>query len=188
MGDHRLDQAMLESNWSLALSYIKKKQGFTYMDTGWSVLHTAVWKNSPVFIVRELVKLIDPNKTDDVGDSAVHFAVRFKCSVDLLRALLDSGGNPSRQNLLFQTPLHLGISVDSPIELLLVLLQYGADINSRDDLYMTALDRAKAVPMRGLVRQLERIRVVQILCASQPHYQSKLPIPVDLIRKLNEFL
>jgi len=191
MGDQRLDLAMQDQDWDLALDLIHNKQGLRHTDTGWSVLHTAVWKNAPATVCEQLTYYVDVNKPDDLGDSPIHYAVRFNVSHALLKVLLKAGGDPNRLNLGGHTPLMLGVFTECSVELLLLLLSFHASLEVRDHGGRNAIDWAGLQGRYEVKRELERVRVVSLLAGTSMFKRKGCPVsslPLDLVRKVNLFL
>eukprot|EP00041_Stephanoeca_diplocostata_P035225 m.1233155 g.1233155 ORF g.1233155 m.1233155 type:complete len:1363 (-) comp24662_c0_seq3:2940-7028(-) len=99
-----------------------------------TALHWAVLCHNSEHIVRLLKAGCDPHITDELGRTALHYAV-VNNSQTCMRALLDAAG-PSLINIADgkgRTALHLAIAKRKSIDAVLLLLSYGAvDVDASD--------------------------------------------------------
>jgi ankyrin repeat protein len=104
----------------------------------------------------------DPNACDKSGVSALHRAVRTRCSA-AVRALLVNGANPRMMNKRGSTPLHLAVqntgrgysgsaaAKEQQREIIKLLLQYGAKPTDTDANGKTVEAAASSVWIRELL-------------------------------------
>ena len=86
------------------------------------------------------------------GNTLIHEAVESGQS-NVIQLLLQNGISPESKGKNNQSPLHLA-SVKGHIECLRALLEGGADINFKDDLGHTALDKAERSKRREAILRL----------------------------------
>lgn len=95
-------------------------------------MHHAVWADAPVLIVRAIIERvgISPNLGDFRGNTSMHDAAYMDVSVDLVRYLLDAGGDPNQGNRFHETAVFEASYRASP-ELMKALLENGGNPNVR---------------------------------------------------------
>ncbi|MBC6416128.1 MAG: ankyrin repeat domain-containing protein [Bdellovibrionales bacterium] len=74
------------------------------------------------------------------GNTALHVASQFN-DVDVIKALLESGADPTAKNKYKDTPLHLAIKYENS-DVVEALLANGADINAKNNMGRTPLHNA----------------------------------------------
>jgi ankyrin repeat protein len=113
-----------------------KSKGWTLL----SMLKARKFQNALNFLECRL----DCNVTDDEGNSPLHYVMRGRRGVNtqqLIKTLLAEGANPSLKNRGGETPLHLIPFPDSFSDFASLLLNAGADIETRDNAGRTWLFR-----------------------------------------------
>ena len=193
MGDQRLDLALQDRNWTMAMRLIEEGQGIRHTDTGWCVLHTAVWKNAPCNICQALLRHLDPNKPEDAGETSAHYAMRFGSSLSLLQTLLDANADPNFRNVFGQTPLVVGVICNCPESLLVCLMEYGGDPKIIDEDGWNAFVWARMCSNEKAMRTLTKTSTLLILRSANAigrlgRRAWVARMPPDLLRRLATYL
>jgi hypothetical protein len=193
MGDLRLDLALHNRNWETALRLIEEGRGLRYTDTGWSVLHTAVWKNAPVEVCDALLRYLDPNRPEDSGETSVHYAMRYSVARPLLETLFRAGADPDARNANGETPLAVGINCFASEALLLCLLRHGIQLDEIDKEGRGAYELVKSSRNTLALNVLSRVEIALALCSARmiPRLGRRSPaayLPTDLVRRLMTFV
>ncbi len=87
---------------------------------------------------------VDPNLTDDKGNTALHKASRI--SNGSIEYLLSFGADVDSRNKEMQTPLHLALERNVEINNVQTLIEFGSDLNARDSKGRTPLHIAASNP------------------------------------------
>jgi uncharacterized protein len=95
----------------------------------------------------------DPNIVDNKGNTPLYYALRFSNGTHLmeLSRLLSGGANPNIQNLDGKTPLMLACELDGGNEVIVALLNAGADPGLRDHAGKTAMDYTKRESVHNIL-------------------------------------
>ena len=95
----------------------------------------------------------NPNIVDNLGNTPLYYAVRFSNGTHLmeLNRLLKGGANPNIQNLEGRTPLMLACQLDGGNEVIVALLNAGADPSLRDYSGKTAIDYTKRESVQNIL-------------------------------------
>ncbi|MHC2992539.1 ankryin [Pontibacter sp. HJ8] len=95
----------------------------------------------------------DPNLVDNLGNTPLYYAIRFANGTHLmeLNKLLKGGANPNIQNLEGKTPLMLACQLDGGNEVIVALLNAGADPGLRDYAGKTAMDYSKRESIHNIL-------------------------------------
>ncbi|XP_041473712.1 ankyrin repeat domain-containing protein 54-like [Lytechinus variegatus] len=101
---------------------------------------------------REVLKLLDeginPNRGDDKGRTALHFAIT-KGFREIVQLLLDRGADVNQKDGIGNTPLHLA-AIGSHISMVTTLLEAGANVQ--------VLDRGGHTPFHLALSRLQHLR------------------------------
>lgn len=100
---------------------------------GDTLLHRACYKDDPERIRLLLDRGADPNVSNLVGTTPLHWVCRYpKTShTDLVRFLLERGADVNVRDKNGRTPLHIACSYGYP-QVVHLLIQQGADVTTRD--------------------------------------------------------
>lgn len=112
----------------------------------WTPLHIAVQFNNLEIATILLDYGADPNATDELSRVPLHFAR----SPRMAQLLLTNGALVNTGDICNRTPLHTAVRLNR-IEVVPILLKYGAAINSTDGSHMTPLLVAKSSRMAELL-------------------------------------
>jgi uncharacterized protein len=95
----------------------------------------------------------DPNIVDSKGNTPLWYAVRFANGTHMMEMsrLLQGGANPNIQNLEGMTPLMLACQLDGGNEVIVMLINAGADPSLRDYKGKTAMDYAKRESVQNIL-------------------------------------
>lgn len=95
----------------------------------------------------------DPNIVDNKGNTPLWYAVRFANGTHMMEMsrLLQGGANPNIQNLEGMTPLMLACQLDGGNEVIVMLINAGADPSLRDYKGKTAMDYAKRESVQNIL-------------------------------------
>ncbi|XP_072167948.1 ankyrin repeat domain-containing protein 54-like [Diadema setosum] len=99
-------------------------------------------------VLRLLDEGINPNRGDDRGRTALHFAIT-KGFRDIVQLLLDRGADVNQKDGIGNTPLHLA-AIGSHISMVTTLLQAGANVQ--------VLDRGGHTPFHLALSRLQHLR------------------------------
>lgn len=148
--------------WHEAQASVLNGASLTTVDEhGSTVLHVASKAGQGDLVTKILEQGADPNATDHLGASPIHYAA----NAQVVTALLSAGGNVSHRDHLGRTPLHYAF--DS--EVAQAVFRGGADVNALDESGVTPLGYAADLN-RPLLQdprpKLEPLALVQLLLAS----------------------
>ncbi|WP_245868685.1 ankyrin repeat domain-containing protein [Pontibacter ramchanderi] len=95
----------------------------------------------------------NPNIVDNKGNTPLYYAVRFANGTHMMEMsrLLQGGANPNIQNLEGLTPLMLACQLDGGNEVIVMLINAGADPSLRDYSGKTAMDYAKRESVQNIL-------------------------------------
>lgn len=95
-------------------------------------MHHAVWANAPVHIVKAIIDKVglSPNLGDARGNTSMHDAAYMDVSTELVRFLLEAGGDPNQGNRFNETAV-FEASYRARPETMQVLLENGGRPNVR---------------------------------------------------------
>ena len=79
-----------------------------------------------------LNKGIEINHRDDVGNTALMYALANRADINYLMTLLTNNADINAENNLKETPLWTAIRQNLPSNIIKVLIEYGADVNHKD--------------------------------------------------------
>jgi hypothetical protein len=99
------------------------------VEVTWKQVHSAVRWNKPLDTVRVMLDVPEMVNSHDTGNgnTPLHIAAQ-NGHLDLVKLLIEKGGDPNLMNKKNNTPLHMALSYDY-IEVSEYLLQHGADGN-----------------------------------------------------------
>ena len=109
-------------------------------------INTELFEKEQVRLLDTLFRFkADPNIVDNFGNTPLFYAVRFANGTHLMEMsrLLKGGANPNIQNLEGKTPLMLACELDGGNEVIVALLNAGADPGLNDYKGRAAIDYAK---------------------------------------------
>ena len=157
-------------------------------DTGYTLLHHAIERQTPLSIVRYLlVGGADVNAMDDLGNTALHLAILGENPpIPLLELLMERGADPDIYNKRTQAPMHLAVQRNYR-QVVELLLKYHADLDLPDKNGNTPMHLAiKMHKQEQDEVQHNMISVAKLLL----HHGAKLHVqnrqcstPLDLIKQ-----
>jgi len=112
----------------------------------------AIVQNDPALLEASLSEGANPNYQQG-GITAVHLAVLFG-SDNVLSRLVAAGGNVNTRDRSGRAPLHFACFAPDGPKTVRMLLEYGADLNPKDNVGSTPLDLAATVGEAQTVRAL----------------------------------
>ena len=87
---------------------------------GYSLLHSATFVNNEEIIRFLLNHGADPNATDVVGATSLHYAATVRGNIGTVHLLIEGGGDLSAQDNEGQTPLHKAVGASGPLNMLVL--------------------------------------------------------------------
>ncbi len=116
-----------------------------YTVAGARISNSQLFEQEQVQLLDTLIKYkADPNIKDNEGNTALTAALQSTSGQHLgimeMEKLLSSGANPNMQNLEGKTPLILACELNANFEIILALIQAGADPKLRDQADKAAID------------------------------------------------
>ena len=72
------------------------------------------------------------NQTDDVGNTALMYALANRADINYILTLLEAGADINVANNLGETPFWTAVRQNLPVETVKLLIEYGADVNWKD--------------------------------------------------------
>jgi ankyrin repeat protein len=129
---------------------------FSVTPYGWTPLHVASWTSVSQTVEILIQKGWDVNVRDFDNWTPLMWAVRNGCSIDYLQYLLDAGADPEAITYTRESVLHLACSSwQAPSEeLLSLLIEKGADVNSVNRKGETALFSSASMGYESVCRYL----------------------------------
>ncbi len=130
---------------------------------GESLAFKAIELNVPKLLDPFIQTGMDPNFTDDSGNTAFHFAV-WSLNYGVFQMLVDAGADINRKNSNGNTALHLACRVDvrttaDNVKVVNALIDAGADPEVQNASGLTALKVAFNPDYRGGVKESEEVRM-----------------------------
>ena len=102
------------------------------------------------------------NDRDAYGQTALHYAVCHHDALSLVSVLVESGAQIDADRRDGWTPLHLAAMLNK-CDVALKLMEFGADIDAKDDNGKTAEDVAKAFKNHRIADVLHRYNSIKII-------------------------
>lgn len=116
-------------------------------------LHDATAHNDVTEISDLLFYGKNPNEKDSQGWTPLHVAASHKCSMEVVRLLVDAGADPSSRDKLGYTPLHIAASCNN-YEIVQPLVDAGADPEAHEHIGFSPLHIAAVHNNAEMVRPL----------------------------------
>ena len=147
---------------------------------GWTLLHHAVWIDTPCHVVAKMIDSLglSPNDKDGRGNTAMHDAGFQDVSPELVKLLLEKGGDPNQENLFGETAVYEA-SYRSGAAVMKVLLESGGnpDVITSD----------RGTPLLAAVTTRNCLEVISLLLkhgANQKNKDYSNRSPSDIAREM----